>query len=105
MSGKMIHLTTKQSLSQNMKEKIDYDNLSEEEFMTAYNSDPFFKERVNVELEKMIRKETGGHLNFSIDECASEDLGEITFKKQSSQNSEQEYQKYQRYLKYISSKK
>lgn len=29
MSGKMIHLSAKQSISQNMKEKIDYDNLSE----------------------------------------------------------------------------
>lgn len=73
--------------------------------MRAYSSDPFFKERVNVELEKMIRKETDGHLNVNIDECSFEDLEEITFKKQSSQNSEQEYQKYQRYLKYISSKK
>ena len=73
--------------------------------MSAYNSDPFFKERVNVELEKMIRKENGGHLNISIDECSPEDLGEITLKKQSSQNNGQEYQRYKRYLKFLKNNK
>lgn len=36
--------------------KINTDDISEEEFVATYTSDPFFQERVNVELEKLLGK-------------------------------------------------
>jgi hypothetical protein len=68
MSGKLISMHVKPSLSHHAKEKVNIDDLSEEEFMRIYKTDPFFRERVNVEIEK-IEKTTGPHgIRFTLDE-------------------------------------
>jgi len=33
-----------------------HSDLSEDEFINIYNSDPFFRERINVEIEKLSDK-------------------------------------------------
>jgi hypothetical protein len=53
MIKKLISMHVKQSLSHLAKEKVNMDDLSEEEFMRIYKTNPFFRERANVEIEKI----------------------------------------------------
>lgn len=56
MERETLAILYRRALANVKKNQIDLDQLSEEEFVTTYSSDPFFQARVDVELEKIATK-------------------------------------------------
>lgn len=87
MNLNRLSIIYKESSSRCHRERVDISDLSEDEFIKTYHSDPFFKERVDVEIEKLIKSAGGVNLKLAV-EGSPEDLNQndITFKKKSSMN-------------------
>jgi len=56
MSTETISFVFKNAVQKSQASMDHPADLSEDEFINTYNSDPFFRERINVEIEKLSSK-------------------------------------------------
>jgi hypothetical protein len=101
MQRETLGLLYRRALENVKKNQINIDELSEMEFMSTYNNDPFFQARVNVEIEKAMPKIKANDSTTSIDN--EEDWETVTLKKKSSKEHDKYIEKCKRYIGLIAS--
>jgi hypothetical protein len=87
--------------------KIEIAGLSKEDFLKAYDSDPFFRARVQVELEKIVSMAKDANLMRLLEEERrnASDNDEMTLKKKSSLDYGKEFEKYEQYIHLLTAEK